>query len=349
MPRRTSQLQIRITEAERVALRRLAEAAGTTISAYVLAQALPRSSPELARLISELPTSGTQQRARLQELADVIATLSAEEIGDAAPAGALADLTPPLANQVAALLERAAYERGVAPPEAASVVRPLDRPAFAWTLPSLRAHQLRVAPVAFKRRNVYFDPTSNRALPRPLAPAAAATPRPPTGPVHPGDVPAPLWELDRALAVTELVVEFYFLGGAVLSQALSAHPRTVRPAAQLAPPGLLEDAVRALASEHAWPPDALAEAVRQATQEGRRYLELPSVRAFAPHPAYVLTLFLLGLTQDRTPRRLEDLRYVLRTLNADDPDDALALVARYLPTRHLPAEARSTLQDLLAR
>lgn len=347
--RRTSQLQIRITEAERVALRRLAEAAGTTISAYVLAQALPRSSPELARLIAELPASGNHQRARLQEIADLIGTLSPDEIGNAAPPRALDDLPPPLANQVAALLERAAHDRGVPPPAAASTVRPLERPSFAWALPSLRVHQLRVAPVAFKRRNVYFDPTSNRALPRPLSRAQPSAPPPPTAvrPPDPSDAAFPLWALDRALAATELVVEFYYLGGAVLSQAFPAHLGTARPTAQLAPAGRIDEAVSALSREHGWSPDAITRALRHATQEGHRYVDLPRVRAFAPHPGYVFGLFVLGLRGHPTPHRLEDLRYLLRTLNVDDPEEALAMAARYVPQRHLPAEAKATLDALL--
>ena len=53
--------------------------------------------------------------------------------------------------------EEASAERDVAPPEWTGDVAPLDAPWFATTLRSLRLHLLRVAPVAFRRRNLFVD------------------------------------------------------------------------------------------------------------------------------------------------------------------------------------------------
>jgi len=62
-------------------------------------------------------------------------------------------------NRVAAMVEHASGRRGVAPPSWTRDVLPLEAPVFATDLKSLRAHLLRVSPVAFRRRNLFVDAT----------------------------------------------------------------------------------------------------------------------------------------------------------------------------------------------
>ncbi len=69
----------------------------------------------------------------------------------------LRGLSPYLRNYVAAMVELAAHQRGVAPPVWVRQVPPLEEPHFATSLPGLRLTLLRASPVPFKRRNIFID------------------------------------------------------------------------------------------------------------------------------------------------------------------------------------------------
>ena len=63
MASRSEQLQIRVTPAQKSALRRRARAAGQDVSAYVLALALPSSATPFAALVDALRDDGTRRFA----------------------------------------------------------------------------------------------------------------------------------------------------------------------------------------------------------------------------------------------------------------------------------------------
>jgi len=158
MGARSSQLQIRVTPGEKAALKRLASAAGESVSTYVLSRVLPSEDRIIAGLYGALAEAGADRRATLAELARVLEGMSPADVGERVPEPEPGTLGPVVLNSIAALVESAAHRQGVDPPGWASRVPPLPRPHFGWALRSLRPHQLRVTPVAFKRRNLFFDP-----------------------------------------------------------------------------------------------------------------------------------------------------------------------------------------------
>ena len=156
MGARSEQLQIRVTPREKSALKRRARAAGQDLSAYVLALALPASYTHLASIIDALRDE-TDRRFALAELNDALAALVPFEFHAAVSSIDVHALEPLWQNYVAAMVEQAARANGVLPPAWTRDVVPLDRPHFATTLRSLRSYLLRVAPLAFKRRNIFVD------------------------------------------------------------------------------------------------------------------------------------------------------------------------------------------------
>jgi len=160
MGARSSQLQIRVTPAEKAALKRLATAAGESVSTYVLSRVLPSEERVVAALYDALAEKGRDHRATLAELARVLEAMPSVELQERVPAPDAGALGPVLLNSIAALVETAAHRKAVDPPDWVAAVPPLSRPHFGWALRSLRPHQLRVAPIPFKRRNLYFDPTT---------------------------------------------------------------------------------------------------------------------------------------------------------------------------------------------
>jgi uncharacterized protein (DUF1778 family) len=158
MAARSEQLQIRVTLAEKAALRRRARAAGQDVSAYVLARALPPEADRMIAIVAAL-RDDTNRTFALAALNDSLSSLAPIEFPDAVARIDVRALSPLMQNYVAAMVEHAARGMGVAAPEWTAAVVPLDEPFFATQLRKLRLHLLHVAPVAFRRRNIFADST----------------------------------------------------------------------------------------------------------------------------------------------------------------------------------------------
>lgn len=154
--RKTEQLQIRVTPAQKASLRRAAERAGQDLSEYVLARALPSARDRLERLLPALRDE-RESRYVLAEIHDLLASLGPSQLEDAISAAPPADLSRYLQNYVAAMVEQAATQRGVSPPPWLREIEPLAEPVFATPLAGLRLHLLRSSPVPFRRRNLFVD------------------------------------------------------------------------------------------------------------------------------------------------------------------------------------------------
>jgi hypothetical protein len=161
MSAKTEQVQIRVSPAEKAALRERATEAGMGMSAYVLARSLPRHGARFAELVEALRGAARSDRSYVfAELNDFLSDLAGFELADAVEHvehADLAGLDPYVRNYVAAMVEQACYLRSVAPPAWTSGIAPLEEPRFASDLKSLRPHLLRASPVPFKRRNIFID------------------------------------------------------------------------------------------------------------------------------------------------------------------------------------------------
>lgn len=155
---KSQQLQIRVTPAEKAALKRAARGAGLEVSQYVLSRLLPPARSRLLEIVVAL-RRGEPQRLALAELHDLLAGLAPPQFSEAVADVDLTGLTPLAANYVAAMVEQAASQKRVAAPPWTREVEPLEMPYFAVPFPRLRPHLIREAPVAFKRRNLFVDAT----------------------------------------------------------------------------------------------------------------------------------------------------------------------------------------------
>lgn len=153
---KSSQLQIRVTPAQKAALKRLAEQAGEDVSSYVLARALPPDRERFQAILDAL-RAGADRRFALAELNDLLSELTALELPRVVAEADPSALSALDRNYVAAMVEHASSQKGVDPPVWAAGVEPLAEPYFATTLRTVREHLLRSSPVAFKRRNIFID------------------------------------------------------------------------------------------------------------------------------------------------------------------------------------------------
>ena len=153
---KTQQLQIRVTPEQKSALARLARRAGQDVSSFVLSRVLPSAALRFGEILSALGDAD-RWRFALAELNDLLTGLAPREVAEVTGDADLGGLSPYLQNYVAAMVELAAHQRGVAPPDWVRDVRPLEEPHFATPLEGLRLHLLRASPVPFKRRNIFID------------------------------------------------------------------------------------------------------------------------------------------------------------------------------------------------
>ncbi|MEP6732706.1 MAG: hypothetical protein ABJE10_18830 [bacterium] len=156
MTPKSQQLQIRVTPAQKSAMRRLAREADLDVSAYVLSRVLPADEERFAAILRVLHVSG-DERFALAELNDFLTALAPARFATAVGRAKLDRLSLLLQNYVAAMVEQAAGQKEVAPPVWTRDVAPLAEPYFATSLSSLRLYLLQASPVPFKRRNLFVD------------------------------------------------------------------------------------------------------------------------------------------------------------------------------------------------
>lgn len=156
--RKSSQLQVRVTAAEKAAIARLAKAAGQDMSTFVLERVLSRRGERFAALVGAC-TDERQRRFALAELNTYLAGMDATELAAAIEAPPSEVKSGYVANYVAAMVEVACARRGIAVPAWARAVPPLPEPVFGSQLETLRLHLLTHSPPAFRRRNLFVDAT----------------------------------------------------------------------------------------------------------------------------------------------------------------------------------------------
>jgi len=151
-----SQLQIRVSEAQKSAIRSAAMRAGMDMTNYVLSRVLSIPAQEFQQAVRTL----TGPAAPSYALADINSLLSKRttyELRDAVAGAPEVKLPPFLANYVAAMVEAACAKHGVPVPAWTRSVPPLDEPAFGSDLRSLRLHLLTHSPAPFRSRNIFID------------------------------------------------------------------------------------------------------------------------------------------------------------------------------------------------
>jgi uncharacterized protein (DUF1778 family) len=155
---KSDQLQIRVSPAQKAALKKAARRAGVDVSSYVLARVLPPARARVLDVVGAL-RRGADQRFALADLSDVLSSQSPAALTEVVADVDLSGLSPFLQNYVAAMVEHAANRADVAPPAWTRAIEPLDEPYFAVPFARLRPHLLRASPTAFKRRNLFVDAT----------------------------------------------------------------------------------------------------------------------------------------------------------------------------------------------
>ena len=219
MGTKTSQLQIRVSPEQKQALKRLATAAGMSVSRYVLASALRSTQLDFARHVEALRDHEHRPRA-LADLRIFLSGLAPEEMAHAVAAMDVEALPPVLGNYVAATVEGVARQKRLPSPSWVRQIEPLDQPDFAWELQSLRPHLLRITPLTFKRRNVFVDAAGIEISRSARSSVKVQVPGP--------HLPTGFELLNAELVRLGVECELCAAGGAIINVVFSAEPTTRR-------------------------------------------------------------------------------------------------------------------------
>jgi hypothetical protein len=109
-------------------------------------------------LVRNLSVAEVPQFA-LAELNDFLAQVGDREFLTAVASLPEAELSQFQISYLAAMVEYAAYSRGLSCPQWTAGIAGLETPYFASSLRSLRLHLLVSSPPPFRRRNIFIDST----------------------------------------------------------------------------------------------------------------------------------------------------------------------------------------------
>jgi uncharacterized protein (DUF1778 family) len=159
MKSKDQQLQIRVTPAEKAAIKVAAARAGMDMSAWMLARVLPPARATFQQLVAALAETDDERRYGLADLNDFLTSAAPRELEQAVADPPAVQLDPYVSNYVAAMVETAATRAGMPPPAWTAKIAGLETPVFGTLLDGLRLHLLLYSPPAFRRRNIFIDAT----------------------------------------------------------------------------------------------------------------------------------------------------------------------------------------------
>ncbi len=156
---KTSQLQIRVSAAQKAEIQARARRAGISMSEWVLSRLLPSSRRQLEALLSAIRSDERDRSLSYAELIDWIDAATPTDVSQAIAEPCEFPNDPYWANYLAATFEQAAVRKGFRRPEWLMKIPPLEAPAFGSSLGSLRLHLLICSPPPFAARNLFVDTT----------------------------------------------------------------------------------------------------------------------------------------------------------------------------------------------
>ncbi len=154
---KTAQLQIRVSLSEKAEIRARANAAGLSISKWLLGKVLPDVELKFHELVGNLVNG--KRTLTLAELNDFLTSLDVNEFTRAVSASPTNKLGEFEMNYLAAMIEEAASKKKALPPEWTKGIEPLKEPYFGSNLESLKLYLLTNSPAVFRRRNIFIDST----------------------------------------------------------------------------------------------------------------------------------------------------------------------------------------------
>ncbi len=144
--------------------------------------------------------------------------------------------------------------------------------------------------------------------------------------------------------------ELYLVGGAVMCLAFNARASTHDVDGFFHPTQAVREAAARVAARTGAPDRWLNDAVKgYLSPRGSfdLFLSWSHLRVFVAQPTYLLAMKCAAMRLGEEFRDMDDVRFLVRYLNLDDPKDAMEIVTQYFDEAQLQPKAWLALQELL--
>lgn len=158
--------------------------------------------------------------------------------------------------------------------------------------------------------------------------------------------------LNEELAKTSVVGEVYVVGGAVMCLAFAARPTTLDVDAVFRPVSALRSAAEKVGRKAGFGERWLNDAVKGYLSESGtfdEFVDLGNLKVFCARAEYLLAMKCLAMRLGREFHDEADVRYLLRHLNVESYEEALAIIARYYPPERFPQKTLYALEEILGK
>ncbi len=156
--------------------------------------------------------------------------------------------------------------------------------------------------------------------------------------------------LNEKLAADQSRGELYLVGGAVMCLVHQARPATKDVDAYFRPSALMRQAAARVAVEQGLSEHWLNDGVKgflSPKGDYDDYLELSHLKVYVAQPEYLLAMKCLASRIGDEFHDIDDIRFLLRTLNITCAEAARDVVTRYYPEERFPQKALYLLDELL--
>ncbi|MBN1961583.1 MAG: hypothetical protein JW841_11610 [Deltaproteobacteria bacterium] len=156
--------------------------------------------------------------------------------------------------------------------------------------------------------------------------------------------------LNEELARQDIKGEIYLVGGAVMTLVFDARASTRDIDALFLPATTIRNVAFKIASKHSIDINWLNDAVKgfmSECGEFNEYLELSHLRLYTALPEYLLAMKCLSMRLGPEFHDEADIRYLLRFLNIEKYEEALAIISRYFPLERFMQKSLYALEEIL--
>jgi len=156
--------------------------------------------------------------------------------------------------------------------------------------------------------------------------------------------------LNEELRRTDTQGELFLVGGAVMCLAYAARPSTQDVDGVFRPARRVREAAARVAERAGAGHDWLNDGVKGFLSERgtfTAFLELDHLRVMVAQPDYLLAMKCLSLRIGAEFHDEDDIRYLLRHLNIDSYEQAVAVIGRFYPLERFPQKTLYALAELL--
>ena len=156
--------------------------------------------------------------------------------------------------------------------------------------------------------------------------------------------------LDAELERYDVCGELYLVGGAVMCLAFDSDQVTSNVRGFFQPASVVREAALRVTEFKELPEDWnwLNDSVKEVLSETRAYLSLPHLRVLTASPEYLLTMKCLATRGISKFHDQADVRFLLRCLNIERYDAAVATITRYWPEDKIPQDTLWALEEMIA-